>query len=55
MQGHPLLKLLRAADVEATATEATVEEGDKNVVIVGTYNDIGPNYYTVPPSSLLHK
>ena len=34
---------------------STVEEGDKNVVIVGTYNDIGPNYYTVPPSSLLHK
>ena len=55
MQGHPLLKLLRAVDVEATATEATVEEGDKNVVIVGTYNDIGPNYYTVSPSSPLHK
>ena len=54
IQGHPLLKVLRATDVETPAAEPVVEEGDKNMVIVGTYNDIGPNYYTVLLLSSLH-
>ena len=47
MQGHPLLKLLHVEDMDTVSAESELEQEAKSVVVVGTYNDMGPNYYTV--------
>lgn len=55
MQGHPLLKLLHVDDVETVSAESELEQEAKSVVVVGTYTDMGPNYYTVRFFVAFHK
>ena len=42
-----MLKLLHVDDVEMASVESELEQEARSVVVVGTYHDMGPNYYTV--------
>ena len=46
LQGHPLTKLL-LTQKEAIPKEEEKTDLNRDVVLVGTYKDIFPNYFTV--------
>lgn len=53
-QGHPLMKLLLETEgVTAESNEPSIET-DPNVVVVGTYYEIGPEYYDVQIEPFFH-
>ncbi len=53
-QGHPLMKLLLETEGINSVIDETSSDSDPNVVVVGTYNDISPNYYDVRICHCVH-
>lgn len=53
-QGHPLMKLLLETKGLNSNIEESSNDSDPNVVIVGTYNDICPDYFDVRILDSIH-